>query len=996
MLYLSKTPLFLFISILIFNCPKAVAQQPESFHNKNQAEKNWVDSIFQKLSVQQKIAQLIMIRAHSDKGPDHIAQVESLIKKHEVGGLCFFQGTPTKQISLINQYQSISSIPLLVGIDGEWSLGMRLKETMSFPRQLMLGAIQNNELIYKMGREIGQQMKRVGVHINFAPVADVNNNVANPVINTRSFGEDRENVTQKCIAYMKGMQDEGILACAKHFPGHGDTNVDSHYDLPVIPHTRTRLDSIELYPFKALAKQGIASFMVGHLNVPALDDRPNRPSTLSKSMITGIAREEMSFDGLIFTDALEMKGVTKHFEKGQTEAEAILAGNDVLLLPEDVPAAISTIQKYLSDGTLNMAQIDASVKRVLSAKYKVGLNAFKPLSLEGVYKDLHKPGALANRNQLIKEAITLVRNDRNFLPLKKIDTLSMASLSIGAEYITPFQKRLSSYSKMESFQTGKEISLEQQNTLLARLATKEAVIVGLHDMNAFSAKNFGFTASELEFIKRLNEKTNLILVVFGSPYSLFHFEKIPVLLNAYEGDSLTQDFSAQAIFGVFGLKGKLPVSVSKNMNYGDGLNTKGGMRLGYSSPEDHKMSADTLLQLKKIIQQAIEVGATPGGVVLVAKDGDIIYEEAFGNQDYEGDKVVTADDIYDLASITKVAATTLAIMRLYEQGAIDIEKPLSLYLPVLSETNKKDLTIADIMAHRAGLQNWIPFFENTLISKKPPILNEKYYQSTYSEAFSIPVTESIYLRTDYRDSVLSEIYQSSLDKPNRYQYSDLGFYLLAEMIKKITGQPLDEYVKNQFYIPLGLTSTGFNPWKWANLEKVAPSEVDNYFRGQKLHGYVHDMGSAMLGGVSGHAGLFSNVHDLAILMQVILFKGEYGGISFFKPETIQKFTSHHPKSIRRGIGWDMQQPNTPTTHMSSKASYQTFGHTGFTGPVVWGDPKENLIFVFLSNRTYPTMRNGLLTRLYTRRLLHGMVYKSLPSPENDLDKSYPQISVVGN
>ncbi|MDP5091275.1 MAG: beta-N-acetylhexosaminidase, partial [Saprospiraceae bacterium] len=608
MLHLSKASLLFFLLILCFGCPKVVAQLPESA--KNAAEKQWVDSIFQQLTVKQKIAQLIMIRAHSDKGADHIAQVEELIKKYEVGGLCFFQGTPTKQISLVNQYQSISKVPLLVGIDGEWSLGMRLKETMSFPRALMLGAIQNNELIYKMGREIGIQMKRVGVHVNFAPVADVNNNAANPVINTRSFGEDRENVTQKCIAYMKGMQEEGILACAKHFPGHGDTNVDSHYDLPIIPHNRSRLDSIELYPFQALAKQGIASFMVGHLNVPALDDRPNRPSTLSKSMVTGIAREQMSFNGLIFTDALEMKGVTKHFEKGQTEAEAILAGNDVLLLPEDVLAAITTIEKYLLDGTIDTAQIDASVKRVLSAKYKVGLHTFKPLSLEGVYKDLHKPSALTNRAQLIKEAITLVKNEKNFLPIKRIDTLSLASLSIGAEYITPFQKRLLSYGKIESFQVGKEISTEQQNALLAKLSAKECVIVGLHDMNAFSAKNFGFTQSELNFLKRLNEKTKLILVVFGSPYSLIHFENIPVLISAYEADSLTQDLTAQALFGVFALKGKLPVSVTKNMHFGDGIITKGGMRMGYSSPEIHRMSADTLGHLKNIIQQAIEVGAT--------------------------------------------------------------------------------------------------------------------------------------------------------------------------------------------------------------------------------------------------------------------------------------------------------------------------------------------------------------------------------------------------
>jgi len=975
--------------LLLAACPLA-AQIPSN----DPDAASWVDSVFHTMNRRAKIAQLIMVRAHSDKGPEHTAQVMEWIERYGIGGLCFFQGTPSRQISLLNQYQERSRIPLLVAIDGEWSLGMRLKETMSFPRQLMLGAVQDNTLIYRMGREVGQQMKRVGVHINFAPVADVNNNAANPVIHTRSFGEDKENVTRKCLAYMQGMQEEGILACAKHFPGHGDTNVDSHYALPQITHSRERLEELEFYPFRELAKQGVASFMLAHLNIPALDNRPNRPSTLSRPIVTGIVREAMGFQGLLFTDALEMKGVTQFFEKGIVEAEALLAGNDILLLPEDIPAALDAIEKYMDEGKIDISQVDASVRRVLQAKYKVGLSNFHPIAQVNLYRDLHKPSAISIRQTLIREAITLVRNERKILPLKRLDTLSLASLSIGAEKETPFQRRLAAYAPMPALQAAKDLSPAERDLLLSRLAGRECVIIGIHDMNTAPAKDFGLTAATLDLIRRLDQQTTVVLVVFGTPYSLRHFESVPVLISAYEADSTTQDYSAQAIFGAIGMKGKLPVSASAGIRSGIGLNTRGGMRIGYAAPELHKLNTDTLQHLRQIIRHAIDIGATPGAVVLVAKDGDIVFEEAFGYHDYTRTREVQTDDIYDLASITKAMATTLAVMKLDEQGIIDIDQPLSRYLPELLETNKNAMTIADIMAHRAGLQNFIKFFEKTLLPGKPPQLLPQYYQASPSPAFTIPVTERLFLRTDFRDSILHDIYRSPLDKPNRYQYSDLGFYLLAEMVARLTGKPLDVYVHENFYQPLGLHDTGFNPWKWADLGRVAPTEEDSYFRGQKLHGYVHDMGAAMLGGVSGHAGLFSSARDLAILLQVMLFRGEYGGMTFFQPQTIQKFTSHHPKSIRRGIGWDMQQPRTPTTHMSSKASYGTFGHTGFTGPVVWSDPRDNLTLVFLTNRTYPTMRNGLLTRLYTRRQLHGTLYRALPSFAGEASDT--GVTTVGN
>lgn len=963
---------------------KLIAQ---SFVAEDPTREIWVDSLYNTMDDDERLGQLFMIRAHSDKGAEHIAQVEAQIKKYKVGGLCFFQGTPTKQIELINHYQQLAQpLPLMVAIDGEWGLGMRMKSsTISFPRQLMLGAIQNNELIYDMGKEIAYQMKRVGININFAPDIDVNNNAANPVINTRSFGEDRYNVTAKGYQYMKGMQDHGVMACAKHFPGHGDTDVDSHQDLPIITHSRARLDSIELYPFKALAERGVGSMMVAHLSIPQLDDRPNRPTTLSRNTVTNLLREELNFNGIIFTDALEMKGVTKYFKPGEVEAEALLAGNDCLLLPEDIEASLTTIKTYLKDGRLSWTQLEASVKRILRAKYQMGLQTFQPIKLENVDKDLNSPRALALKQKLIEHSQTLVRNKRGLLPFQNLGQINMASLSMGAKSETAFQKRLASFTNMPSLQCSKDLSETEHQKLFNQLKERDAVIISLHDMSSFAKNKFGITAAQHKLIKDLSLETQVILVVFGNPYSLQYFDYVNWLLEAYDEDPMAQDAAAQALFGAIPIRGRLPVTASPSSNYNTGIITVGNVRLGYALPESVGLSSDTLAQIDDLAKEAIAQKATPGCVVLVAKDGRIVFEKAYGYHTYASKQKMATDDIFDLASITKVAATTLSIMRLKDEGKIDINQPLSRYLPSLKGTNKENLIIKEVMAHRAGLKDWIPFYKQTLEgTARNPRPSTKLYRTSSSDSYSVKVTDHLFMDHSFVDSIWQQIYASELRPDKDYKYSDLGFYMLAQVVEELTGLSLDQYVEKTFYRPLNLQSATFNPWKKFPATKIVPSENDRYWRRQEVLGYVHDMGAAMLGGVSGHAGLFANAKDLASIMELFLQKGQYENKSWIAPGTVEEFTTRIPNETRRAIGFDMLQLDpSQTINLSPKASSKTFGHLGFTGTAAWVDPVENTVYIFLSNRTYPSMHNYKLNTLDVRPKIQGVIYDAR------MDKSKP-------
>ncbi len=942
----------------------------------------WVDSVFEAMTFEDKIGQLFIIRAHSDLGDEHEKSVLNQIKKYKIGGLCFFQGTPEKQAALTAAYQSQSDIPLLVTTDAEWGIGMRFKEDgLSFPRQLMLGAIQDNKEIEMMGYAIGNQLKALGVHVNFAPVADINTNPLNPVIGSRSFGEDKDNVAAKSISYMKGLQAAGVSTSGKHFPGHGDTDMDSHYDLPVLNYSMDRLRSIELYPFQKLIDAGLQGMMVAHLHVPAIDPTPNISTTLSPKAIKDLLKNEMGFQGLIYTDGLEMHGVTKHFKSDEVAVMAIQAGNDLLLLPEDIDLAFSGLKAAFKQKKIDISLLNSTVRRILEAKYKLRLDTLELPDPAYAKKMAFDPYAIGIKHLLIEKAITVAQNKRALIPMVNLTEPNIATLAIGSKAQTPFQERLDNYFQADHFHAEHNLNGLDEKTLLKDLKKYNRVIISLHNLNTSVAKNFGLSNAELSLIQLINRQNEVILVVFGSPYSLKYFENIDHVLMAYEDLPEIEDITAQGLVGVFGFSGKLPITASNIYPLGHGYSTPSLHRLGYSVPERVGMSSDSLDQIAGIANYMMRIKAAPGCQVLIARDGRIIYEKAFGNHTYDDDdEPVLLSDLYDVASVTKVAATTLSVMRLDKEDVLSIDYTLGHYLPWLKGSNKENMVLEKVMAHHAGLQSWISFYESTIklqdkmwIETKPDL-----YCYEPSPDFGLAVAQDMYMDERYLDTMRKQIIESGLNADGRYVYSDLGFIMLAEIIKRETGVSLDQYVDSVFYKPLGLKHIAFNPLRSFSPDEIVPSEIDNYFRCQEIHGYVHDMSSAMFGGVSGHAGLFSNAEDLAVLFQMLMNNGSYGGKQFIDSEILKHYTTRYGKSSRRGIGFDLKELDSSGSMLTSKyASSNTYGHTGFTGICAWNDPDNRLTYIFLSNRTYPTMRNAKLFTQQIRQKMHTRAYKAI-------------------
>lgn len=951
-----------------------------SLVSQDEEKKNWVDSMLQSMTLDEKIGQVFTIRAFSKNDGSHIQKVKDQIRKYKVGGACFFQGSPIKQANLVNQYQDLSKIPLLVSIDGEWGLGMRFpKEAISFPKQLTIGAINNHQLIYLMGKEVGRQCRTIGVNLNFAPDVDVNNNAENPVINVRSFGEDRYNVASKAYAYMKGLQESGVMACAKHFPGHGDTGTDSHFDLPVIPHDRKRLDSIELFPFKMMIKQGISSIMVAHLQVPALDNRPNRPTTVSEKVSTDLLRNEMGFEGLIFTDGMEMKAITKHFPPGEADVAAFLAGNDIILLPENLEKGIARFKSSVKNGIIQMDRLESSVKRILGAKYDLGLHLSKgKVQTANIKYEVNHPNAKVIKSKIYQSAITLVNNTQETLPLKKLSNVKFGSISLGSNKTTPYQKRMESYADVEHFNISKDAAQSVYDQRLAQLQYHDIVMISVHDMSRYSSRNFGLDDRQIKFIHDLAGRTKVILTLFGSPYSLKFFNDIPCVMIAYEEDDLAQEAAAQAIFGANDITGRLPVSANSKFAVGHGIILPSLNRLGFALPESVGLRSDTLERIEKIVNKMIGEGAAPGCQILIAKNNKIVYHRAFGYHTYDKKKKVGIDDIYDVASVTKIMASTISTMHLQDQQKFNLSEPIAKYIPEEDTTSKAGIIYEDMLSHVAGLAGWIPFYANTLDEEKDKAPSDQYYRNRPDKNFDIMVTPSLYLRSDYRDTIWRKIFSSSLRENNNYRYSDLAFYIMNRTVKNISGYEVDGYADMNFYKPLGLRKTLFNPFRFFDRSTIPPSEHDRYWRNEVVQGTVHDMGAAMLGGVSGHAGLFSNSMELSILMQMLLNGGYYGGRQYLYPSTISYYTKRHWRSSRRGIGFDMKELDPDRTqNMSEKASKNTFGHLGFTGTAVFADPDHDLIYVFLSNRTFPSMNNNKLGKGDYRPKVQTVIYNAM-------------------
>ncbi|WP_020532194.1 glycoside hydrolase family 3 N-terminal domain-containing protein [Flexithrix dorotheae] len=944
-------------------------------------QQEWVDSTFSKLTEDEKIGQLFMATAYSNLSSDHVNGIKNLIENHHIGGVIFMQGGPLRQAKLLNEYQELAKIPLLVSMDAEYGLAMRLDSTIMFPKQMTLGAIENDKYIYEMGAEIARQIKRVGAHVNFAPVVDVNVNPANPVIGFRSFGENKERVAQKGVAYMKGMQHNGVIANAKHFPGHGDTNMDSHYSLPVINHDVERINAIELYPFKALFADSLGSVMVAHLQIPALDDTPNLATSLSPKVVTGLLKDSLGYNGLIFTDALNMQGVAKYFKPGEIAVKSLMAGNDVLLSPNDIPASIEAIKKAMANNELTAEEIDDKVKKILRAKYKVGLNHYKPVELKGIYDDLNNKKALAIKARLYEQAVTVVKNEGNLLPLKNIDSLAFGSLSFGLSQGNKFQETLDKYGKFEHFSSKTQnINQTTINSFYEKLKDKDVVFVSIHKMSNRGSKQYGISNTTISLIQKLEKVTKVIVIPFGNPYALKYFENSKLLVCAYENDPLMQAAVPQVLFGAVENHAKLPVTASKNLREGMGFKMVTIGRMGFGEPESVGMKSEILNKIDSIANQAIAYEATPGCQVLVAKEGKIIFNRSYGYHTYSNKEQVTNSSIFDLASLTKVLSTLQAVMLLEEQGKINLEGKLSDYLPELEGTNKANIILKQVLTHQAGLKAFIPFWEKMKIDNQH---NPAYLSTTPSEKYSIQITPDLFALSTIEDSVWKWTVETDLARkryryrPYSYRYSDLGFIILKRIIEKVSGEQLENFVANNIYNPLGLKSLGFNPLNKFDKSQIVPTEMDIYTRNSLIHGFVHDPAAALAGGVGGHAGLFSNALDIAILLQMNLQEGYYGGKWYLQPETLAKFNSRPYESNRRGLGWDKPSLKRERSTTSDLSSDSTFGHTGFTGTCAWVDPAYNLVYIFLSNRIHPFVGNKKLLRENVRTSIQDVIYESI-------------------
>ena len=961
------------LSSVVFCVLIQLNTEAQSFYSETPAAKRWVKKKFRKLSEDQKIAQLMIIRAHSNLGPDHVASVVELIKKYNVGGLCFFQGGPVREAVLTNYYQKIAKTPLMVSIDGEWGLGMRLDSVINYPRQLMMGAVPDASLIYEFGKAVGEQCKRLGIQVNFAPDVDVNNNPQNPVINDRSFGEDKYKVALYGIQYMKGMEASRVLASAKHFPGHGDVAVDSHKDLPIIYKTRQQLDDLELYPFREMIKAGVGSVMVAHLSIPAIDTTANLPTSLSPKTINGLLRTELGYKGISFTDALEMQGVAKYFPKGEASARSLIAGNDLLCLPGDVPGSIAAVKQAIADGKLTWKDIDERVKKVLLVKYNLGLSHLQKIDTTNLVNDLNEKTNHI-KELLANNAITLLKkSNSSLLPLtaKKV-----AFLGIGIDKSNEFATRVLLDFKADVFLFSNKDASTKIDSIMQVLATYDAVVVGLHNYSRRPANNYGLSDNTIDLLKKI-QKFNCINFVFGNPYAMKYLSNAKNLVACYEDDVITQNAAADLLKGKFDAIGKLPVTVSDELQVGDGIVYN--QFLPEASPESVGLSEETLKKIDAIATNGIAKAAMPGCVVLVAKDGKIAYNKAFGYTNFDRKEPINKDMVYDLASVTKVSATTVSIMKLYEEGKIDLNKTLGDYLTWVKGSDKASITLKNVLLHQAGLKEFIPFYR-AVIDTVTGIPNPAYFNKTKDETHQFRAAEDLYVRNDYEDSLYQRIVASKLTAPGHYIYSDNDFIFLGKIVEAVSGLPLNEYVRINFYEPLHMTTTGFKPRERLPLGNIVPTEDEKHFRQQLLRGDVHDEGAAMFGGVAGHAGLFSNAYDLSKLYQMLLNGGELNGTRLLKKETVDLFTAYNSDVSRRGLGFDKPEKDNATRKVpypSASVSLETFGHTGFTGTCVWVDPKQKLVYIFLSNRVTPTRDNNKLGQMNIRPTIQEAVYQSI-------------------
>lgn len=934
-------------------------------------DETWAQKTLEGLTTEEKIAQLCFLRSSSLRNKEEEAKIAQWVKKYGIGGITFFKGKATDMKALGEKYQKISKVPLLYSIDGEWGASMRLTDMPKYPWMMTLGAITDDRMVYKMASQMAKEFRSLGIHMNLAPDIDVNNNPNNPIINSRSFGENKYNVARKGISYMKGLQDNGVMACGKHFPGHGDTDMDSHLTLPRLNFNRERLDSIEHFPFIKLIDAGISSIMIAHLDIPKITGKESLPASVSQIIVDSILRQEFGYTGLVMTDGLAMKGVQDYYNNGRLELEALKAGNDVLLLPQNMKAVIDTVLWGIENGEYSMEALNNSCKKVLLMKGHLGLD-----TTTAIIDSTSVEEAQLLKQTLMEKAFTVVKNEDEILPFQDLENKDFAWLSFGDKTnLDIMKKQMLFYADFSHKHFGKSAKLSQVVNWFKQQSGKQ-IVISIHKSDANPWKSYKLTDVEHAILSKVKEE-EAHLMIFSNPYSvrnhpgLNDFKSISV---AYQNNKEALLTSPQFLFGGLSPQGKLPVGLSEDFPESTGETYQAIPILHQVNPLKYGLKENDFDRVDSIINYSINHKAIPGCQLLVAKDGEIIFNRSYGFQTYEKKAKIDNQSIYDIASITKVTASIPTLMHLYEENKFTLTDRLGQLYKKYKKTNKADLTFQDILTHQARLKPWIPFYQNTLTENSKR--DTAVYSSQKTELFSVPVAQGIYMNHHYLDSIQYWISSSELRDNSEYKYSDLGYYILQDFVENKHHLKLETFPRSYFYKPIGAYSLQYKP---ENKSRIVPSEKDTYFRHQTLKGEVHDMGAAMLGGVGGHAGLFSSASDLAKIMQMYLQKGTYGNRQYFESSTIDTFTACQfcEDGNRRGLGFDkplLEEGSGPTSELASNKS---FGHTGFTGTMAWADPENGMIFIFLSNRTYPSMDNKKLMKWDVRTKLQGEFYNLL-------------------
>lgn len=929
------TLLFILISISIYTAAATISGSESEAGNAISFEENEdidVESLLDEMTLDEKIGQLFMVRAYgefsNDRDLDYL-RLKELITDYHVGGIIFFQGDVYGQAVRNNELQKIAKYPLWIAQDMEFGAAMRIDGTTRITPAMGIAATGNSYNAYLKGKITAHEAKAIGVHQIYAPVLDVNNNPNNPVINVRSYSADPGMVAEYGEEFMKGVQSEGLISTGKHFPGHGDTETDSHLALPTITHDYARLDSVELAPFRQSINEGMQSIMSAHISFPNISENEGLPGTLDPSILNKILIDSLSFNGLIVTDGLEMQGIAAHYSPGQAVIKALQAGADQMLVSTDEKAAINEIKKAVESGELSEERIDFSVRKILQLKAEKGIFSNRLVNIESLNYKINTPQFQNTANRIVRESVTVLK-DENILPIRQIDypNILVVGISDGEEHSSAgtLRREISRYHENVQYHSlDSRTSNEEIQELMEDAQAADLIILG----SFIRVRSYHALQMPEEYNRILEQLSGFdkpeILLSFGNPYIVENFSDADVHLMAWSAASDQVRGTIPSIFGASDIQGKFPGEVPGMYDIGDGIEMPQSI-VRYDDPIAANMSIDSLLHVDKIMQSAINDSVFPGGVVGVMRNGALVWQQAYGYHDYSKTKAVQTNAIYDMASITKIMATTTSMMKLVDEGKVSLDDPVSKYIPEFSEGLKKEITIRHFLLHTSGLP-----------------------------AFRIYVDE---LRT--RHELIEAVRNEPLihDPGEEYVYSDLGFILLAEIIEEVTGKQIDQYVHDEFFEPMGMTSTTFNPEDIGSVltNRIPPTEIDTLYNRGLVHKKVHDERAYFMDGVSGHAGLFSSVQDMAKYFFMLLNDGNYGGHRYLSPEIIELFTSHQSPINQRGLGFDRKSEGFSTA--GTLTSENSFGHTGFTGTSFWVDPDENIAIIVLTNRTYPNRSYG--------------------------------------